>query len=96
MNWMRCMMKNISIKRIIAYICIIVLCISITGCTANDNGTVQKRNYYAIVSLPNGEIIKGEATDWGMYPSKSTMYVVIDCKKIVTNSTNIAVIYDVK
>ena len=73
-------------KKIVAILCATVMAFSLTGC----NKQVFNRQYsfnYAIIQLPNGEIVEGKVDSWKDYKEKQ-LQVKIDGVVYLTSSYN--------
>ena len=79
-------------KKILIYACIIVwLTISLVGCNRSIFDTTYSFDY-AIISLPNGEVVEGEVTSWLDYEDGDQIQVKIEGKTYLVHSSNIALI----
>lgn len=81
-------------KRIAAIaVLLLMLLLVLTGC----NKQIIDFNYKfdrAIISLPNGDIIKGEVQSWKDYDDGDQIQVKIDGKTYLVHSANIVLIVD--
>ena len=65
---------------------------SLCGCGNYGCADVNYTYDYAIISLPNGEIIEGEVDKWWDYESSDMIQVEIDGKIYLVHSEDIALI----
>ena len=79
-------------KKIIAVALVALVVISLTGC-----GNVSRFDtvYYfheAVISMPDGEVIKGKVTSWLDWDDSDMVQVEIDGKIYLTHSSNVVLI----
>lgn len=80
---------------LVAIIALFFLCILVIGLTGCGNKQILDTTYsfeYAIISLPNGEIVEGKVTSWTDYEDGDQIQVKIDGKTYLVHSSNIALI----
>lgn len=68
-----------------------IMTMALIGC---DNQQVFGKVYffnYAIIKLPNGEVVEGKVQTWNRYEGEQ-LQVVIDGITYMTNSKNVAMI----
>lgn len=76
-------------KTLLAIACAAIL---LTGCIGNYELTDLKYTFdYAIINLPNGEIIEGEIDSWRDYEGEQLL-VVIEGKSYIVSSYNCVLI----
>ena len=81
-------------KKIIAILVAIILLLAVTlltGC----NKQVLDLTYsyeYAIIGLPNGEVVEGKVTSWTDYEDGDQLQVKIDGKTYLVHSSNVVLI----
>lgn len=78
-------------KFILALICILMI-VGLCGC----NKQIVDLNYnfnYAIIELPNGEIVEGAVTSWTDYEDGDQIQVKIDGTTYLVHSSDIALIH---
>ena len=49
---------------------------------------------YAIIALPNGEVVEGKVTSWTDYEDGDQLQIKIDGKTYLVHSSNVALISD--
>ena len=83
-------------KKIIAIILAVVLAVSI-GVLAGCNKQMVDLTYsyeYAIIALPNGEVVEGRVSSWTDFEDGDQIQVKIDGKTYLVHSSNIVLISD--
>ena len=83
-------------KKIIAIILTVVLAVSI-AVLAGCNKQMVDLTYsyeYAIIALPNGEVVEGRVTSWTDFEDGDQIQVKIDGKTYLVHSSNIVLISD--
>lgn len=86
--------RNIS-RFILIGIGVFSLLIILLCCTACGNRDVFDTVYsyeYAILTLPNGEIVEGKVTNWTDYEDGDQIQVKIEGKTYLVHSSNIVLI----
>lgn len=79
-------------KRTLALIFAATLVVStLTGCNKDMWDTVYTFDY-AIIKLPNGEIVEGEVDSWTDYEDGDQLQVTIDGKIYLTSTLNCTLI----
>ena len=73
-------------KKIIAILCVAVMTFGLTGCGNKEVFDLHSFNY-AIIQLPNGEIVEGKVDSWKGYES-GQLQVKIDGVVYLTSSYN--------
>ena len=84
-------------KKIIAMILIAVISLSLILFAAGCNKQMVDLTYsyeYAIISLPNGEVVEGKVSSWTDFEDGDQIQVKIDGKTYLVHSSNIALISD--
>lgn len=80
-------------KRIVALILTTVLAIGgLTGCGNRDMWDTVYTFDYAIIKLPNGEIVEGEVESWTDYEDGEQLQVTIDGQIYLTSTFNCTLI----
>lgn len=77
-------------RKKIALLLIILLALSLAGCNYEIDTTFKYD--YAILSLPNGEILEGEVEAWSDYEDGDQLQVKIDGSRYLVHSSNIVLI----
>ena len=83
-------------KKIIAIILTIVLAVSI-AVLAGCNKQMVDLTYsyeYAIIALPNGEVVEGKVSSWTDFEDGDQIQVKIEGKTYLVHSSNIVLISD--
>ena len=79
-------------KRILA-LSVVVLTVLLAGC--NKQMVDLTYSYeYAIISLPNGEVVEGKVSSWKDFDDGDQIQVKIDGKTYLVHSSNIVLISD--
>ena len=76
-------------KKFIAVILILIMIFALTGC----NKQIIDLNYhfnYAIIQLPNGDIVEGEVQSWTDFEDGDQIQVKIDGVTYLVHSANVA------
>ena len=84
-------------KKIIAIILMAVISMSLILFAAGCNKQMVDLTYsyeYAIISLPNGEVVEGKVSSWTDFEDGDQIQVKIDGKTYLVHSSNIALISD--
>lgn len=74
-------------KKIIAILCAAVMTFGLTSCGNKKVFDLQYSFNYAIIQLPNGEIVEGKVDSWKDYEGEQ-LQVKIDGIIYLTNSYN--------
>lgn len=69
----------------------IIMIFSMTGCNKQVVDITYSYNY-AIIGLPNGEVIEGKVQSWTDFEDGDQIQVTIDGKQYLVHSSNIALI----
>ena len=78
-------------KKIIAILCVTVMTFGLTGCGNKKVFDLQYSFNYAIIQLPNGEIIEGKVDSWKDYEGEQ-LQIEIDGIVYLTSSYNCTLI----
>ena len=81
-------------KKLIACLLTVILILAIT-LLAGCNKQVLDLTYsyeYAIIGLPNGEVVEGKVTSWTDYEDGDQLQVKIDGKTYLVHSSNVVLI----
>lgn len=79
-------------KKIVCFLLVFVILIFACGC----NKQVFDLNYtfnYAIIELPNGDIVEGEVQSWTDYEDGDQIQLKINNVVYLVHSTDVALIY---
>ena len=80
-------------KKAIVWIFVLVTLLSLTAC--NKQMVDLTYSYeWAILSLPNGEVIEGKVSSWTDFEDGDQIQVRIDGKTYLVHSSNIVLISD--
>ena len=80
-------------KRVLALILAATLAIGgLTGCGNKDMWDTVYTFDYAIIKLPNGEIVEGKVDKWTDYEDGDQLQVTIDGKIYLTSTLNCTLI----
>ena len=83
-------------KKIIAMLLAIIALLSgalLTGC--NKQMVDLTYSYeYAVIGLPNGEVVEGKVSSWTDYEDGDQLQVKIDGKTYLVHSSNVVLISD--
>lgn len=69
----------------------IIMIFSMTGCNKQVVDIAYSYNY-AIIGLPNGEVIEGKVQSWTDFEDGDQIQVKIDGKQYLVHSSNVALI----
>ena len=92
-----CILKGYPIKKIIAFLLLVVLSLSLALFTVGCNKQMVDMTYsyeYAIISLPNGEVVEGKVSSWTDFEDGDQIQVKINGKTYLVHSSNIVLISD--
>jgi len=84
-------------KKFFAILLIAVISLSLILFAAGCNKQMVDLTYsyeYAIISLPNGEVVEGKVSSWTDFEDGDQIQVKIDGKTYLVHSSNIALISD--
>lgn len=59
----------------------LAICLFTSGCTLCGNQTFWDTTYtfnYAVISLPNGEVVEGEVKEWGDYEDSDQLQIKLE------------------
>ena len=80
-------------KKIIVLILVLAALLTFTAC--NKQMVDLTYSYeYAIIGLPNGEVVEGKVTSWTDFEDGDQIQVKIDGKTYLVHSSNIVLISD--
>ena len=83
-------------KKIIAFLLAMILMLSV-ALLAGCNKQMVDLTYsyeYAIIGLPNGEVVEGKVTSWTDFEDGDQIQVKIDGKTYLVHSSNVVLISD--
>lgn len=78
-------------KRIFALMLAVLMIMTLAGCNKQIVDTTYSFNY-AIVGLPNGDVVEGKVQSWDDWEDSDMVQVTIDGKTYYTHATNIVLI----
>ena len=84
-------------KKMIAIILVAALAVSLAVFTIGCNKQMVDLTYsyeYAIIGLPNGEVVEGKVSSWTDFEDGDQIQVKIDGKTYLVHSSNIVLISD--
>ncbi len=84
-------------KKIIALLLVVIVVLSLALITTGCNKQLVDLTYsydYAIISLPNGEVVEGKVSSWTDFEDGDQIQVKINGKTYLVHSTNIVLISD--
>lgn len=80
-------------KRVLALVLAAILAIGgLTGCGNKDMWDTVYTFDYAIIKLPNGEVVEGKVDKWTDYEDGDQLQVTIDGKIYLTSTLNCTLI----
>ena len=84
-------------KKYLAILLVAALSVSLAAFTVGCNKQMVDLTYsyeYAIIGLPNGEVVEGKVTSWTDFEDGDQIQVKIDGKTYLVHSSNIVLISD--
>ena len=84
-------------KKIIAILLVAVVALSLALVTTGCNKQLVDMTYsyeYAIIGLPNGEVVEGKVSSWTDFEDGDQIQVKIDGKTYLVHSSNVVLISD--
>jgi len=84
-------------KKIIAILLVAAITLGLALFTVGCNKQIVDLTYsyeYAIIALPNGEIVEGKVSSWTDFEDGDQIQVKIDGKSYLVHSSNIVLISD--
>ena len=84
-------------KKLIAILLVVALSLGLILFTAGCNKQMVDLTYsyeYAIIALPNGEVVEGKVTSWTDFEDGDQIQVKINGKTYLVHSSNIVLISD--
>ncbi len=80
-------------KKLTALVLALILTVLMTGC--NKQMVDLTYSYeYAIIGLPNGEVVEGRVSSWTDFEDGDQIQVKIDGKTYLVHSSNVVLISD--
>ena len=80
-------------KKLLALVLVVLTVMALSGC--NKQMVDLTYSYeYAIIGLPNGEVVEGKVTSWTDFEDGDQIQVRIDGKTYLVHSSNIVLISD--
>lgn len=74
-------------KKIVMILCAAAMCLSLSGCNRQVLDLTYNYNY-AIIKLPNGEIVEGKIESWRDYEDGEQIQVKMNDVTYLTSSYN--------
>ena len=84
-------------KRLIAILLVAAISLGLVLFTAGCNKQVVDLTYsyeYAIIALPNGEVVEGKVSSWTDFEDGDQIQVKINGKTYLVHSSNVVLISD--
>ena len=84
-------------KKYLAILLVAALSVSLAAYTVGCNKQMVDLTYsyeYAIIGLPNGEVVEGKVTSWTDFEDGDQIQVKIDGKTYLVHSSNVVLISD--
>ena len=84
-------------KKMIALLLVVVMILSLALIATGCNKQMVDLTYsyeYAIISLPNGEVVEGKVSSWTDFEDGDQIQVKINGKTYLVHSSNIVLISD--
>lgn len=78
-------------KKILAILLVVMTMFSLMGCGNQQMFDATYYFDYAIIELPNGEVVEGEIDSWNDYDGEQ-LQIVIDGVTYLTHSENVVMI----
>lgn len=82
-------------KKIIAIVMCLMMAVNLVGCGNYVMFETQSEFKYAIIKLPNGEIVQGEVESWTDYGSERMQVKFKDGNTYMTYLQNVVLMIDV-
>lgn len=82
-------------KKIIAIVICLMMAVGLVGCGNYVMFDTQYEFKYAIIKLPNGEIVQGEVESWSDYEGEQLQIKIKDGNEYLTCSINAVLMVDV-
>ena len=89
--------ERITMKKNLAILLVAALSLSLAAFTVGCNKQMVDLTYsyeYAIIGLPNGEVVEGKVTSWTDFEDGDQIQVKIDGKTYLVHSSNVVLISD--
>ena len=84
-------------KKLISILLVVMISLGLATFTVGCNKQMVDLTYsyeYAIISLPNGEVVEGKVTSWTDFEDGDQIQVKINGKTYLVHSSNIVLISD--
>ena len=84
-------------KKMIAILLVAAISLGLASLTVGCNKQMVDLTYsyeYAIIGLPNGEVVEGKVTSWTDFEDGDQIQVKIDGKTYLVHSSNVVLISD--
>lgn len=78
-------------KKVLSILLVIIMVLIMAGCGNQQLFDTTYTFSYAIIELPNGEIVEGEVESWNDYDGEQ-LQVIIDDVTYLTHSENVVMI----
>lgn len=79
-------------KKVFAFICALILALSLTACGNRQTFDFTYTFDEAIISMPDGSVVKGSVDSWKDYEDGDQIQVVINGVTYLVHSSNIVLI----
>ena len=89
--------ERITMKKYLAILLVAALSVSLVAFTVGCNKQMVDLTYsyeYAIICLPNGEVVEGKVTSWTDFEDGDQIQVKIEGKTYLVHSSNVVLISD--
>ena len=80
-------------KKLLALVLAVLLAAALTGCNKQMLDLTYSYEY-AIIALPNGEVVEGKVSSWTDYEDGDQLQIKIDGKTYLVHSSNVVLISD--
>ena len=80
-------------KKLLALVLAVLFAAALTGCNKQMLDLTYSYEY-AIIALPNGEVVEGKVSSWTDYEDGDQLQIKIDGKTYLVHSSNVVLISD--
>ena len=87
--------ERITMKKYLAILLVAALSVSLAAFTVGCNKQMVDLTYsyeYAIIGLPNGEVVEGKVSSWTDFEDGDQLQIRIDGKTYLVHSSNVVLI----